>query len=89
MFHAPMDDAESTDESTDDMTAAAPYAVNVQVKVELRVNGKPEPTDIARVMNILRKANFQGYVVLEYEAKENPYTTIPPLLKRIQPLLRS
>tara|TARA_Y100000758_G_scaffold297456_1_gene257424 strand:+ start:1514 stop:2419 length:906 start_codon:yes stop_codon:yes gene_type:complete len=78
-----------TDNPYVDMTAAAPYAVNVQVKVELRVNGKKKPTDLARVMNILRKANFQGYVVLEYEAKENPYTTIPPLLKRIQPLLRS
>ena len=78
-----------TDNPYADMTAAAPYAVNVQVKVELRVNGKKKPTDLARVMNILRKANFQGYVVLEYEAKENPYTTIPPLLKRIQPLLRS
>jgi len=78
-----------TDNPYSDMTAAAPYAVNVQVKVELRVNGKKKPTDLARVMNILRKANFQGYVVLEYEAKENPYTTIPPLLKRIQPLLRS
>ncbi len=78
-----------TDNPYADMTAAAPYAVNVQVKVELRVNGKKKPTDLARVMNILRKANFQGYVVLEYEAKENPYTTIPQLLKRIQPLLRS
>jgi hypothetical protein len=39
-------------------------------------------------MNILRKANFQGYVVLEYEAKEDPYTTIPPVLKKMQPLLR-
>jgi len=77
-----------TDNPYADMAAAAPYAVNVQVKVELRVSGKPEPTDLARVMNILRKANFQGYVVLEYEAKENPYTTIPPVLKKMQPLLR-
>ena len=77
-----------TDNPYADMAAAAPYAVNVQVKVELRVNGKPEPTDLARVMNILRKANFQGYVVLEYEAKEDPYTTIPPVLKKMQPLLR-
>ena len=77
-----------TDNPYNDMAAAAPYAVNVQVKVELRVNGKQEPTDLARVMDILRKANFQGYVVLEYEAKEDPYTTIPPVLKKMQPLLR-
>ena len=71
-----------------DIARCTPYAVNVQVKVELRINGNPAPTDLARVMNILRKANFQGYVVLEYEAKENPYTTIPPVLKKMQPLLR-
>jgi hypothetical protein len=70
------------------MAAAAPYAVNVQVKMDLKLNGKSEPTDLALVMSILRKSKFQGYVVLEYEAKEDPYSSIPPVIKKMRPLLR-
>jgi sugar phosphate isomerase/epimerase len=60
-----------------DMTAAAPHALNVQVKVELRVGGKRRPTDYGRVIKILRDAGYSRYVVLEYEAKEDPMTAIP------------
>lgn len=77
-----------TDNPYADMAAAAPYAVNVQVKMDLKLNGKSEPTDLALVMSILRKSKFQGYVVLEYEAKEDPYSSIPPVIKKMRPLLR-
>ncbi|MGL5097614.1 MAG: sugar phosphate isomerase/epimerase family protein, partial [Planctomycetia bacterium] len=47
----------------------APYAVNAQVKVAVSRNktDKKEPTDLRRVVDILRKADYAGYVVLEYE----------------------
>ena len=70
-----------------DFAASAPYAVNVQLKVELKVAGKKEPADLKRLADILRKANYQGYVVLEYEAAEDPYAAIPPLLKKLHGLL--
>ena len=70
-----------------DFAASAPYAVNVQLKVELKVAGKKEPADLKRLADILRKANYQGYVVLEYEAAEDPYAAIPPLLKKLRGLL--
>jgi hydroxypyruvate isomerase len=37
--------------------------------------------------DILRKANYQGYVALEYEAAEDPYVAIPPLLKKLRGIL--
>jgi sugar phosphate isomerase/epimerase len=70
-----------------DFAASAPYAVNVQLKVELKVAGKKEPADLKRVADILRKTNYQGYVVLEYEAAQNPYAAIPPLLKDLRAIL--
>ena len=52
----------------------APYAMNVQVKTEIqRGNGHPkEEADLARIVGILRDAHYSGYVVLEYEAAEDP-----------------
>jgi sugar phosphate isomerase/epimerase len=68
----------------------APYAVNVQVKVELQRRGKPkEPADFARLVGILRKANYQGYVSLEYEAEEDPYQAIPKWLNTVRSELRA
>jgi hypothetical protein len=33
-----------------------------------------EPADLNRIVGILRKANYQGYLTLEYEGKEEPKT---------------
>jgi sugar phosphate isomerase/epimerase len=63
----------------------APYAVNAQVKVELQRHGKAkEPADFARLIRILREANYQGYVSLEYEAQPDPYEAIPNWLAQIR-----
>ena len=71
----------------EDFAASAPYAVNVQLKVELKVAGKKEEADLKRMADILRKANYQGYVVLEYEAAEDPYAVIPTLLRKLRGIL--
>ncbi len=71
-----------------DMEKSAPYAVNVQVKAKLKRLGadKHEPTDFQRVIEILKSANYQGYVVLEYEAADDPFAAIPPLLATLREL---
>ncbi|MGB8168967.1 MAG: TIM barrel protein [Chthoniobacteraceae bacterium] len=62
-----------------EMALIAPYAVNLQVKAEiLRAGSKtPELSDLPKVVKILRDANYQGWVALEYEAKEDPWTAVP------------
>ena len=69
-----------------DLAACAPYAVNVQVKVEVRRQGqaKPEPADLKRIVRLLREAGYQGYVALEYEAKPDPWIQVPLWLRRMQ-----
>ena len=67
-----------------ELAKIAPYAVNVQVKVEVGTGSGSQPTDIPRVMALLAKANFRGYVVLEYEAKPDPYQAIPRYLGELR-----
>lgn len=69
-----------------DLAACAPYAVNVQVKVEIKRRGqaKSEPSDLARLTKLLRDAGYQGYVALEYEAAEDPWKAVPEWLKRMK-----
>ena len=64
-----------------------PYAVNAQLKVEMFPNGKREEADIARILSILRAANYSGWVALEYEAEEPPLTAIPKWLETIKKLI--
>lgn len=40
--------------------------------------------DYPRIAKLLRKHNYQGYVSLEFEGKENPRTAIPKSLKMLQ-----
>ncbi len=73
------------------LAECAPYAVNVQVKVEMQAAGaaKAEAADFGRIVRILRDANYQGWVALEYESAENPYTAVPRALDELRPLLDS
>jgi sugar phosphate isomerase/epimerase len=67
----------------------APYAVNVQVKTEIRRKGKTkEPADLSRVIAILRDAKYSGYVVLEYNAAEDAMDVVPRYIKSLRSLIR-
>ena len=74
-----------------ELATCAPYAVNVQIKSEIRRAGakENEAADLARVVKILRDANYQGWVALEYEAKEDPWKAVPPLLAQLRELVHA
>jgi hydroxypyruvate isomerase len=56
-----------------DLALAAPYALNVQVKVVVSgPEGRKQPADYTRLADILRGAKYRGYVVLEYEEEGDP-----------------
>lgn len=78
-----------TDDPYADLARCAPYAVNVQYKSQILRRGRKEkePADLARVIQILREANYQGYVALEYEAPEDPWDAVPPLLRQLRAAL--
>ena len=66
----------------------APYAATVQLKVELRnAQGQKVPADLGRLVKILKAAKYRGYVVLEYEAAEDPYKAVPEYLAQLRTLI--
>jgi len=70
-----------------DLEKIAPFAINSQIKVEISPGGKTELTDLGRVVKILKNANYRGFLVLEYEAKEDPFAAIPGHLKKLRELI--
>lgn len=77
-----------TEDVYGDLEKCAPYAVVVQVKSEIAAKGKKaEEADLKRLMEMLRKVGYQGYVALEYEAKEDPRTAVPRYVKELKKLM--
>ena len=77
--------------ATYDLAKIAPYAVNVQLKMEISrkgaAKGVSEPSDVKRVIQIMRDANYQGWFTLEFETKENPFVRVPEICDMLRPLL--
>ena len=71
-----------------DLAKCAPYAVNVQIKAVMKPAGATEsqPSDYARIITMLREANYQGFVTLEFEEKEDPYIGVPREFARMAAL---
>jgi len=77
----------ATDDPYRDLARIAPYAVNAQIKVAMRTpDRKKYEADIPRVIDILKKANYRGYVVLEFE-EPNPFEEIPKYLSQLRDLI--
>ena len=46
-----------------------------------------QEADLSRVIGVLRDAKYSGYVVLEYEAREDPATAVPKSIKKLRSLI--
>ncbi|MDA0831726.1 MAG: sugar phosphate isomerase/epimerase [Planctomycetota bacterium] len=68
----------------------APYTVNAQLKVEVTPEGQPkQPSDLKRMVGVLKDAGYRGYLVLEYEAEEEPHEAIPRHLQELRDIIAS
>ncbi|MEI6914121.1 MAG: sugar phosphate isomerase/epimerase family protein [Armatimonadota bacterium] len=70
-----------------DLRKAAPYSVVVQFKTEIMPDGKKQPADFAKEIDILREVNYSGFVALEYEAAEPAPDAVPRHLAELKKLL--
>ncbi len=69
-----------------DFAECVPYTLNVQYKVEIHAGGGNQPADMKRFTQILRDQGYQGWVALEYEAKEDPAIAVPRHLATMKAL---
>ena len=76
-----------SDDPYADMKRIAPYAVNAQIKVVIRAKSGNQPTDLSRVVGVLRDADYRGYVALEYEESDDPYEAIPRYAEELRKLI--
>ncbi len=77
-----------TEDPYADLARVAPYAVVCQLKTEITPKGKKaEEADLGRLTKILREANYQGYVALEYEAAEDPKVAVPRYVQQLSKLM--
>ena len=76
-----------TDDPYRDLERIAPYAVNAQIKVAVSVNEKKQPADLKRTVDILKAADYRGFLALEYEEAEDPFTEIPRYLAELRELI--
>jgi hypothetical protein len=84
-----MDTGNFRSEVFQQIEAVLPYAANVQVKVEMTGDdGKRVPQDWSRIVNMLAKAEYKGYLALEYEAAEPALEAVPRMMKRLRELTR-
>lgn len=68
-----------------DLARLAPYAVNVQIKVSMHPNGgQQEPADLKRLAKIVRDSGYRGYIVLEFEEREDPREACPRYLDQMR-----
>ena len=65
----------------------APYTMNAQLKVSVTAAGQRQRADFARIIDILKQAGYRGYLVLEYEEKEDPRENIPAILDELRELI--
>lgn len=67
-----------------DIERAAPYAVTTHVKVTVGHSSGRKPADYKKIATILKRAGYRGYMVLEYEAAEDPKIVVPGIIKSMK-----
>ena len=63
------------------------HAVTWQIKENVWINGKQVPTDFIKLLRILKKAGYRGYLPLETLGPGDPNEKVPVLLDKVQKAL--
>ena len=67
----------------------APFATNVHFKSEVHIDHKNVPADWPRILGILGKSGYRGYLALEYELADRPQTVVPQLMAKMREAIRA
>ena len=71
-----------------DIAEVAPHAVNYQVKQSVFGEESEVPTDMIRLLKIVRKSGYKGYLPIETLSPQgkpyDPFTVIPSFLGQLR-----
>jgi sugar phosphate isomerase/epimerase len=71
-----------------DIALVAPYAVNWQIKQSPSGADSDVPTDLVKLLRIVRASGYRGYLPIETLAPQNkaydPFAVVPPFLKQVR-----
>jgi len=80
-----------TKDPYEDMALVAPYAVNWQVKQTPFGEESDVPTDLVKLVKIVRASGYRGYLPIETLSPKNkvydPFTVVPAFLKQLRDAL--
>jgi len=82
-----------TDDPYVDIEKVIPYAVNWQIKESPFGKASPIRTDLIRLMKIIRKSGYRGYIPIETLSIKgrpyNPYELVPNFLQEVRDALKA
>jgi len=72
-----------------DIAANSKYAITWQIKEKVFINESQVDTDFARVIEIVRKCGYRGYLPLETLGAGDPFAKVRALLAKVRAVLYS
>lgn len=63
------------------------YAVTWQIKENIWIDGKETPTDIVKVLKMIKESGYRGYLPIETLGAGDPYEKIPVMLEKFHQAL--
>lgn len=67
---------------------AIPYAVSWQLKEKLYMNGVEQKTDVDKVISLIKKSAYRGYIPLETLGEGDPKVKVSVFLKEIEKVMK-
>jgi sugar phosphate isomerase/epimerase len=71
-----------------DIAKNVKHAISWQLKEKVFVNDNQVDTDYVKVMDIVKKSGYKGYLPLETLGEGDPETKVAALLKRVRDVLK-
>lgn len=72
----------------DEIAKNIQHAVTWQIKENVWIDGKEVHTDFTKLLQIIKKAGYRGYLPLETLGEGDPYQKVPKLLKEVRASLK-
>lgn len=60
------------------------YAVTWQIKENVWIDGEATPTDFVRLLRLIKKSGYRGYLPIETLGPGDPYEKVPALLEKVR-----